>query len=351
MAREARGGNERLSRPASKRPSRPRAESRPERKKRASNADAAPRNRRRKRAEPEVEESVPVATEPARPRVRLAERMARLWAILRRPVFVLARVAAVVVALVGAVAVGRLVQGHLRTSAAFAIDTIELSGEQRLTREELLEVAGLELGANIFDSPPDQVEGRLMAHPWVSTAQVSRRLPNRFEITVREHKAVALLVVEACSEHAASLGDDACEDGPASSLYLVGEEGSVFKRMEGEDPVDMPVITGMDRQRFGTDPEYASSILLEAVALLHEYRAAGLWRRLPIAEIHVEYDGGFSLYVGTELAHIRLGLPPFRKKLRRMRKVFDRLDRERAQPAYVYLDNERRPDRVTVRLR
>ena len=34
-----------------------------------------------------------------------------------------------------------------------------------------------------------------------------------------------------------------------------------------------------------------------------------------------------------------------------MKKVFDRLERERARAEYVYLDNEKRPDRVTVRLR
>jgi hypothetical protein len=34
-----------------------------------------------------------------------------------------------------------------------------------------------------------------------------------------------------------------------------------------------------------------------------------------------------------------------------MRKVFDRLAHEKASADYVYLDNEVRPDRVTVRLR
>jgi hypothetical protein len=31
--------------------------------------------------------------------------------------------------------------------------------------------------------------------------------------------------------------------------------------------------------------------------------------------------------------------------------VLDRLEQKRARAAYVYLDNVRRPDRVTVRLR
>ena len=47
----------------------------------------------------------------------------------------------------------------------------------------------------------------------------------------------------------------------------------------------------------------------------------------------------------------RLGKAPFRDKLGRFRDVLARLARRRAEAAYVYLDNERRPDRVTVRLR
>jgi hypothetical protein len=93
------------------------------------------------------------------------------------------------------------------------------------------------------------------------------------------------------------------------------------------------------------------------VALLHDYRAAGLWRRKPIAEIHVEGDEGVSLYVGegretdTAPAHVRLGPAPYRDKLERLRKVFDELDGRDGRVAYVFLDNMRRPDRVTVRLR
>ena len=318
---------------------------------RPSAAEPKPRNSRRVR--PENRRSEP---EPPKPSLKerlgpARERVVRLGRVLKRPAFVLARVLGVAVALVGAVAVGRLVQGHLRNSAAFAVEQITLDGNDRIGQDELLEVAGLAVGQNIFETPPEQVRARLLEHPWIAMAEVSRRLPNRFEVQVREHRAVALLVVEACSEQAALREDDACEEGAASTLYLVGEEGNVFKRLAGEDPVDMPVITGVDRQRFGTDPELRDTVLLESVALLHEYRAAGLWRRLGIAEIHVEPEGGFSLYVGTDLTHIRLGQPPFQKKLRRMRRVFDRLDREEASAAYVYLDNERRPDRVTVRLR
>jgi cell division protein FtsQ len=226
---------------------------------------------------------------------------------------------------------------------------VEIKGLSRIERGELLEAAGVDVGKNVFSESPESVRERLLKHPWVEKAEVTRQLPGRFEISVQERKPAALLVVEPCGEWTSATNDPSCDD--PSALYLVSEEGTVFKRLEGEDPVDLPVITGVDRKRFGSDPEFRRSVLLSAVGLLGDYREAGLWERLPIGEIHVEPNDALSIYVGQELTFVRLGHSPFDQKLRRMKKVFDRLSRERASAEYVYLDNERRPDRVTVRLR
>ena len=40
-----------------------------------------------------------------------------------------------------------------------------------------------------------------------------------------------------------------------------------------------------------------------------------------------------------------------RPKLRKLRRVLERLDETESRPEYVVLDNVRRPDRVVVRLR
>jgi cell division protein FtsQ len=135
------------------------------------------------------------------------------------------------------------------------------------------------------------------------------------------------------------------------ALYLVAEDGTAFKKVEDGDPVDLPVITGVDQVGSGSDRALSNSVLLSAVALLHDYREVGLFRREPIAEIHVEPDAGLSLYIGEDATHVRLGARPYRQKLRRLRGVLDRLEKRHDDPAYVYLDNQRRPDRVTVRLR
>jgi cell division protein FtsQ len=269
---------------------------------------------------------------------------------LRKPALYALRSLSLIAALCGAVFVGRLVQHHLTTAPAFAVDHIDVRGLSRLTRAELLAAAGIDLGTNVFAKSPEEVRARLLAHPWIATANVVRKLPSRFDVEVREREPVALLLVEACPEAMATTSQDPSCDDP-SSLYLVSDEATVFKRLEGQDPADLPVITGFDKKRLAEDREAEQRLLKEAAALLGEYRSAGLYKKLPIGEIHLEAGGGFSLYVGDELTHVRLGAPPFPQKLRRMKKVFERLEREQTSAEYVYLDNELRPDRVTVRLR
>jgi cell division protein FtsQ len=289
-----------------------------------------PGNRRRQPA-------VARAPKPPRPSLRqrmrvLRERLRSAWARARRPVVATGRVLLVVAVVLGALGVGKLVERHLRTSPAFATKEVTVVGAERMSRSEVLEAAGLEVGQNAFDVGPDDARARLERHPWIAEAEVTRRLPGSFEVALREHRPAALLALDGV-------------------LYLVSDEGVAFKRAGPQDPADLPVITGISRERFSSDEELRSEVLLAAVALLHEYRSAGLWRREPVGEIHVELEDGFSIYIGDDAAMVRLGPAPHRRKLQKLRRVLDRLDAEKARPAYVYLDNVRRPDRVTVRLR
>lgn len=283
----------------------------------------APRNVRRTPPRPRV---------PLRARWQVLRERSKAFYVRSRPLMVTClRVGLAVAIAGGSVGVVHLLEQHVRSSPAFATQVIEIEGAERLSRAEILDAAGLKLGRNVLEVSPEEAEAALGAHPWIASARVQRRLPGTYRLEVSERRAVALL----------ALGEN----------YLVAADGSVFKALSVDDEADLPVITGVDRQKLTSDKAYRTSVLMAAVSLLHEYRAAGLWAREPIAEIHVEPGQRLSLYVGDDATYARLGRQPFREKLQRLRSVFDRLQRREARPAYVYLDNVRRPDRVTVRLR
>jgi cell division septal protein FtsQ len=163
---------------------------------------------------------------------------------------------------------------------------------------------------------------------------VRRRLPDQLSIEIVEREPVALV----------RMGE----------LFLIDGEGAVFKELEEGDPSDLPIITGITRERFEGDRGGARADLAEALALLRLYEESGLTREHPLSEVHVEQDGSLSLYTLEGATHVRLGRPPFRRKLRRLARLMRELHSQEAVADYVYLeegDGQVQPDRAVVRLR
>ena len=219
---------------------------------------------------------------------------------------------------------------YAHSADAFAIREIIVEGNHQLEDIDVRRAARLQIGSNVFEVSSEGTRNHLLQHPWIEEATVVRKLPGRVRIEVVERQPVALVALD--------------------QLYLVSNEGAVFKRLGVDDPVDLPVITGIASERFYDDLDYRTAILLRSMALLQDYEGAGLATKEPVSEIHFEGANGIELFVGHDGMNVRLGNGQHRQKLRRFRQVLERLAREKTRPSYVYLDNVRSPERVTVRL-
>lgn len=259
------------------------------------------------------------------------ERLAATWARAKGPLGLTLKIVSAAAVAAFAVATFRVVERWARTAPQFEIHDLAIEGGERLSDDELLETAGLAVGDNVFSRSPEEVRAALSAHPWIAEARVERRLPGTFSIEVVERRAVAVLML----------------DDP----YLVADEGTLIERAEPGEEGSLPLIVGVDAGSFLADQAFRTRVLLDAVALLSEYEAAGLATREPISEIRVERDGELSLFVGDDAMEVRLGVGPFRRKLERLVSVLRELREREARAAYVLLDNVRSPGRVTVRLR
>ena len=261
-------------------------------------APQPPQNRRRKKAV-----TLPPEDEPA-PRVCFEAIRAFFGSIIeraKRPVMMGVKLVVAAAFIAGGVAGWRLVERYAKSAPYFEISQIEVEGDERVDRDALLRTAGIALGDNVFARAPEQVAERLERHPWVAEAQVERRLPGFFRVHIREHRAVAVLML-------------------AGKGYLVGDDATLFKEVAAGDPVDLPVVTGLDSQRFLAEVGYRAEVLMNVVTLMADFRSAGLWRREPIAEIHVEPSDDLSVYLNDDAMYVRLGQAPWRPKLSRLRR-------------------------------
>ncbi len=217
-------------------------------------------------------------------------------------------------------------------SPRFAVRTIEVDGQRQRGDSRIAELAGLQLGQNLFQTDTDAAERRLLSDPWVEKARVLKELPStlRVELTEREASALALI---------------------AGDLFLVAQDAKPFKRLEPTDPHDMPVITGISPENLARDRDRELERIATGLEILRQFERIELSRVYPAQEVHVGEGGEVVLTVGKAALSLHLGVGEWRRKLLMAARVVGRLARAGQTPAHVYLDNSAHPERVVVRMR
>ena len=77
-------------------------------------------------------------------------------------------------------------------AAGFRIESIALAGQSRLTRDEILNLAGITGRTSLLFLDAGEVRARLKANPWIAEATVLKLYPGRLHIGVTERDAFAL---------------------------------------------------------------------------------------------------------------------------------------------------------------
>lgn len=241
-------------------------------------------------------------------------------------------IAGVIVVLSASIAVAWGARRYVTTSPRFAVRTVAVGGTQRRSAEHVATLAGASIGKNVFSVDPATAEAAILADPWIERAKVLRTLPGTIEITITEREAHAVCTI----------GDE---------LYLVTRDGDIFKKAEGEDPVDLPVITGVLPQQIAKD---RAGVLLANKRLLdvaEDLEKVGVARRYPIQELHVGTDGSLVVTIGKEAILLHFGHPPYREKIEQASRVLSEVARRKASASVVFLDNDAHPERVVVRMK
>ena len=224
----------------------------------------------------------------------------------------------------------RALRTWLFTSPTFAIDTIAITGLTHAAESEVLNLSRLRIGENIFEIDLEETAIAIREHPWVEDARVERSLPRGVEIEVVEHVPAALV----------DLG----------GLYYVDDAGKAFKRVSVGDRVDLPILRGVSRERYESDPDESEALFREGIALTALYARHGLDARAHLSDIEIDPDEGLTLRCGEHATAVRLGRGGYPEKLDRLMRVLDELERRGAVAEIVRLDNRERPGWVAVQL-
>ena len=105
-------------------------------------------------------------------------------------------------------------------------DDIDISGLQNVSRAQVMEVMGGDIGRNIFFVPLVQRKAQLEQIPWVESASVMRFAPNRLKVEIHERTPVAFARV-------------------GSRIMLTDAAGTLME-LPGRKKYSFPVIVGMN---------------------------------------------------------------------------------------------------------
>lgn len=214
------------------------------------------------------------------------------------------------------------------SSPRFQLQEANFTGLTRASSAELVKLSGLAVGQNLFALDVPALEKAMLQHPWVRSVEVTRHFPATVAIEVVEHTPEALVV----------LGD----------LYVLDGEGEPFKRVTPGDGLDLPLVTGVERDAYVKEPEAVRERMKSAIEMAHAYRALKPGRHERLSEVRVE---GTSLALVTVAGQeVLLGEGNSEAKLARLTRVRRELSARGLAADVIHLENRARPGWVAVKL-
>jgi cell division protein FtsQ len=195
----------------------------------------------------------------------------------------------------------------LTHSSFFKASDVVVEGRQRLTQEEVLDQAHLHTGMNVFAVNLTTTRKRLLAHPWIASAEVGREIPSGIQVRIKEHKPLAIL----------DLG----------RKFVLNTEGRIFKEWQSSDPQGLPMVTGLNYADIDPQGQTASAAYKSILRVLKLGRQAG--SVLPndrIQRIAVDREIGITVYAFESARAIKLGYKDYPLKYGRLRHVLGYLN-------------------------
>ena len=203
---------------------------------------------------------------------------------------------------------------YLLSMPYFEIKEISVRGLKELTEQDVLTQASLTPRQNLLSVNIEALEKRISSNPWVKNIYVGRELPDRLILEVKERNPVA--VVKQSSE-----------------LYIMDNEGFVFKKLGKNDDVDLPILTGIDGRE-----QDKSKLLLSTLNLLKNMSTSNRYNYLgAISEVNVDDVFGISLLTDNGL-YLRLGKDNYEKKLKQLSVVMADMEKRGLRKGYIFVD-------------
>jgi len=235
-------------------------------------------------------------------------------------------IALLTLSLTGCLVSGAVWSYHwLSRSDFFQVTTIEIAGNQEVSKETIIQLAGVDIHANLLALDLATIAPRIRGYGWIESVELSKEWPSRLLIEVRERRPLALLNTD-------------------QGLYYVDAKGEPFAPLNGQAELDFPIITGLEKPLTVKGGEERLKALEQVQAALQYIgfasRGSSSLPAQNISELHFAGNEGIVLFLADRPFPIYLGQELGKKSYSRLAKVLYWLykKKEFQTVAYIRLD-------------
>ncbi|MBE9544908.1 MAG: FtsQ-type POTRA domain-containing protein [Proteobacteria bacterium] len=222
-----------------------------------------------------------------------------------------------------------LVHDLLTQCDYFGARQLTVEGMQRLTREQVAQQAGVHTGINILSTNLTLARKRLLAHPWIAEAEISREIPAGLTIVIKEHTALAMV--------------------DFGQKYLINTRGEIFKAWDPSDPKNLPVVSGLnlsDLTVYGRaepsqpnrDKERSAPFKAVMQVLQLGGKKGSILPNRVVKQIQVDRQIGLSVHAFDRSKTINLGYSDYADKYQMLSNLFSYLKHHRSISDFDRID-------------
>ncbi len=223
-----------------------------------------------------------------------------------------------------------LVHDILTQSDYFNIERLTIEGAQRLPQKEIAKQAGVHQGMNILAVNLSRIRKRLIAHPWIAEAGVSRVIPSELSIRIKEHIPLAVVDV--------------------GQKFLINHSGKIFKAWDGSDPATLPVVSGLNvldlppvsGQVGASECDLPAERTAPFQAVMKVLRLGGqqdsILPNRSIRQIRVDRQIGLTLLAFDQIKTINLGYDDYDGKYNMLANLFSYLKHQQSAADFDRID-------------
>ena len=185
-------------------------------------------------------------------------------------------------------------------SPLFAVEQVEVEASGRPGPDEIRSMSGIRPGMNLLSLNTADISRRLEAHPWIQNATVVKRMPDRVLIKVQKRRPAAIVEIQA-------------------GLFYMDGEGRIFDKFRPGEPLDLPLLTGLEQGFRETPLRGDGRDGQQALALLRAVQATPALGSL--SEIRVDRSLGLSFVLEGFPLPVYVGWSGFPAKMIRFERV------------------------------